>query len=142
MSTKIIVTSVGVPVNRVHHDILMLLNEAFREGAFVAIIPELILTSYVGPDLEEYQLQAQTVLLSTSSQEEERQSSRIIALSFSVTVIVIAGLVTWFSFPLVRQELAESVVAFFKRRRQPTNVEENALIVHSQGDRLTDGISH
>eukprot|EP00985_Skeletonema_marinoi_P028923 scaffold26306_cov116-Skeletonema_marinoi.AAC.1 len=134
LSTKILVTSVGVPTSVVHRDVLMLLNDAFKEGAFVGIIPELILTAYVGPDPEEYQLQAQPATSSTSIQEGESQSSRVIALSFSLTVILIAGLIAWFSFPLVRQELVKGAVTCCTRRRQPEGVEENALIVY-QGDR-------
>jgi hypothetical protein len=132
-STKLLVTSVGVPVNKVHSDVLMLLNDAFKEGAFVEIIPELILTAYVGPDPEEYQLPAQTKA-SPSSQEGGSNSSRVVALSFSITVVVIAGLVAWFAFPLVRQELIKGAVTCCTRIRQPQGVEENALIVY-QGDR-------
>jgi hypothetical protein len=141
LSTKLLVTSIGVPVNKVHSDVLMLLNDAFKEGAFAEIIPELVLTAYVGPDPEEYQLQAQTTMssASTSSQEGESISSRIFALSFSITVVVIAGLVAWFAFPLVRQELVKGAVTCCTRRRQPEGVEENALIVH-QGDRETDDV--
>lgn len=130
LSTKLLVTSVGIPVNTVHRDVLLLLNDAFREGAFVAIIPELILTAYVGPDPEEYQLQAPSVMSPTSGPEGGSQSSRVIAWSFSVTAIVIAGLIAWFSFPLVRQELVKGTVKCCTRRRRPEGVEENALIVY------------
>lgn len=139
LSTKILVTSVGVPVNKVHRDVLMLLHDAFKEGAFVGLIPELILTAYVGPDLEEYQLQASSIMTPTISQEGGNQSSRVVAVSFSLTVIVIAGLIAWFSFPLVRQELVKGAVTFCTRRRQPQGVEENALIVY-HGDGESDDV--
>ena len=139
LSTKLLVTSVGVPVNKVHRDVLMLMNDAFKEGAFVGIIPELILTAYIGPDLEEYQLQAPSIMSPTRNQEGESQSSRVVALTFSLTVIVIAGLMAWFSFPLVRQELVKAAATYCTRRRQPEGVEENALIV-AQGDGETDDV--
>lgn len=138
LSTKILITSVGVPVNKVHRDVLMLLNDAFKEGAFVGLIPDLILTAYVGPDLEEYQLQASSKMTPTSSQEGGSQSSRVVALSFSLTVIVVAGLIAWFSFPLVRQELVTGAVTFCTRQRQPQGVEENALIVHQNDGEADD----
>lgn len=130
LSTKLLVTLVGVPVNTVHRDVLLLLNDAFKEGAFVSIIPELILTAYVGPDVSQYESQVPSVMSSTGSPEGGSLSSRVIALSFSVAAIVIAGLIAWFSFPLVREELVKGTVKCCTRRRRPRGVEENALIVY------------
>ena len=130
LSTKLLVTSVGLPVNTVHRDVLLLLNDAFKEGAFVSIIPELILTAYVGPDPEEYQLQSPSAVSSTGNQEGGSQSSRVIALSISITVIVILGLIAWFSFPLVRKELVKGTLKCCPRRRQRESLEESALIVY------------
>ena len=126
LSTKLLVTSVGVPINKVHSDVLMLLNDAFQEGAFVDIIPELLVTSYLGPDPEEFVVE--TVALPPSNSEGgTKKSSRTIAVSFSIVVVVLAGLVACFSFPLARQELFKSVACCKGRSRQ-THVEESALI--------------
>jgi hypothetical protein len=129
LSTKLLVTSVGVPINKIHSDVLMLLNGAFQQGAFVDIIPELLVTTYLGPDPEE--LVVETVALPPSNSEGgTKKSSRTIAVSFSIAVVVLAGLVlACFSFPLARQELFKSVFACCKRRyRQTHDVEESALI--------------
>jgi hypothetical protein len=125
LSTKLLVTSVGVPIIKVHSDVLMLLNDAFQEGAFVDIIPELLVTSYLGPDPEEF-----TVALPPSNSEGgTKKSSRTIAVSFSIAVVVLAGLVACFSFPLARRELLKSAFACCKRRSRHTHdVEESALI--------------
>lgn len=128
LDTKLLVTSVGVPVSKVHSDVLMLLNDAFKEGLFVDIIPDLILTNYLGPDPEEFRLQLEAMTLSSNTQQGIK-SSQAIAFSFCVTVIVLAGLAAWFAFPLVRQELFKSAHACFTRLRQPLGVEENSLIV-------------
>jgi hypothetical protein len=128
LSTKLLVTSVGVPIIKVHSDVLMLLNDAFQEGAFVDIIPELLVTSYLGPDPEEFVVE--TVALPPSNSEGgTKKSSRTIAVSFSIAIVVLAGLVACFSFPLARQELFKSAFACCKRRsRQTHDVEESALI--------------
>ena len=128
LSTKLLVTSVGVPINKVHSDVLMLLNDAFQEGAFVDIIPELLVTSYLGPDPEEFVVETVAVPPSTS-EGGTKKSSRTIAVSFSIAVVVLAGLVACFSFPLARRELFKSTFACCKRRsRQTHDVEESALI--------------
>lgn len=128
LSTKLLVTSVGVPINKVHSDVLMLLNDALQEGAFVDIIPELLVTSYLGPDPEEFVVE--TVALPPSNSEGgTKKSSRTIAVSFSIAIVVLAGLVACFSFPLARRELFKSAFACCKRRsRQTHDVEESALI--------------
>lgn len=127
LSTKLLVTSVGVPINKVHSDVLMLLNDAFQEGAFVDIIPELLVTSYLGPDPEEFVVE--TVALPPSNSEGgTKKSSRTIAVSFSIAVVVLAGLVACFSFPLARRELFKSVACCKRRSRQTHDVEESALI--------------
>ena len=126
LSTKLLVTSVGVPINKVHSDVLMLLNDAFQEGAFVDIIPELLVTSYLGPDPEEFVVVA---LPPSNSEGGTKKSSRTIAVSFSIAIVVLAGLVACFSFPLARRELFKSAFACCKRRsRQTHDVEESALI--------------
>ncbi len=127
LSTKLLVTSVGVPINKVHSDVLMLLNDAFQEGAFVDIIPELLVTSYLGPDPEEFVVE--TVALPPSNSEGgTKKSSRTIAVSFSIAVVVLAGLVACFSFPLARRELFKSFACCKRRSRHTHDVEESALI--------------
>ena len=132
LNTKLLVTSVGVPLNKVHSDVLMLLNDAFEEGAFVDIIPELLVTSYLGPDPEEFQLKSETIASSPppSNSEGGSKSSRVIAVSFSIAVVVLAGLVACFSFPLARQELVKHAFACCKRTRKTQQgfEEKNALI--------------
>ena len=125
LSTKVLVTSVGVPINKVHSDVLMLLNDAFQQGAFVDIIPELLVTSYLGPDPEEF---VETVLPPSNTEGGTKNSSRTIAVSFSIVVVVLAGLVACFSFPLARRELFKSVACCKRRSRQTHDVEESALI--------------
>jgi hypothetical protein len=102
----------------------MLLNDAFQQGAFVDIIPELLVTSYLGPDPEEFVVVA---LPPSNSEGGTKKSSRTIAVSFSIAVVVLAGLVACFSFPLARRELFKSVACCKGRSRQ-THVEESALI--------------
>jgi hypothetical protein len=44
------VSSIGVPVAKVHSDIIEILSYAIREETFVDFIPELLTTTFLGPD--------------------------------------------------------------------------------------------
>ena len=50
LSTKLFVSSVGVPISKVYSDIIGMLSYAIREETFVDFIPELLATSFLGPD--------------------------------------------------------------------------------------------
>ena len=51
LSTKLLVTSNdGASISEAHRDILTVLQDAFDEGTFIEFIPELITSSYLGPE--------------------------------------------------------------------------------------------
>ncbi|KAL3770554.1 hypothetical protein ACHAWU_007826 [Discostella pseudostelligera] len=54
--SKLLVTSVGVPNVEAHHDILLVLNDLFKEKRVVEVMPEVLATSYLGPDPKELEL--------------------------------------------------------------------------------------
>lgn len=54
--SKLLVTSVGVPNVEAHHDILLVLNDLFKEKRVVEVMPEVLATSYLGPDPNELEL--------------------------------------------------------------------------------------
>jgi hypothetical protein len=50
LNTKLLITSIGMPPQKMHHDILLILANAFKENVFIEFIPELITAVYLGPD--------------------------------------------------------------------------------------------
>lgn len=56
LSTKLLVTSIGMPVSKVHSDVLDVLSYALRDKSFVDFIPELSSISFLGPDPESLKL--------------------------------------------------------------------------------------
>jgi hypothetical protein len=51
-STRLMITSMGLPVSDVHHEILHLISNAMNNGTFVESVPDLIKTVYLGPQLD------------------------------------------------------------------------------------------
>jgi len=51
-STRLLVSSVGLPVSDVHHEILHLISVALNNGTFVENVPDLFKTVYLGPQLD------------------------------------------------------------------------------------------
>jgi len=51
-STRLVITSMGLPVPDVHHEMLHLISVALNSGTFVENVPDLIKTVYLGPQLD------------------------------------------------------------------------------------------
>ena len=51
-STRLLITSIGLPASNVHHEILNLISNALNNGTFVENVPDLIKTVYLGPQLD------------------------------------------------------------------------------------------
>eukprot|EP00970_Alexandrium_tamarense_P009421 scaffold1880_cov207-Alexandrium_tamarense.AAC.3 len=51
-NTRMLVTSVGVPIHNVRNKILAVLADALNNGTFVEYIPEIVTTAYLGPEVE------------------------------------------------------------------------------------------
>lgn len=50
MKTRFFVASAGVPSWKIHRDVLLVLERALGGSTFGEFIPELVTTSYLGPD--------------------------------------------------------------------------------------------
>ena len=51
-STRLVISSIGLPVSDVHHEILHLISVALDNGTFVESVPDVIKTIYLGPHLD------------------------------------------------------------------------------------------
>lgn len=91
LSTKLLVTTKNTAVSDVHNDILTVLMEAMNNDTFVSLLPELMFTSYLGPDIVREVSIAKTV-----SAEEEIESSPsnthgVVLVAISAFLILITG---------------------------------------------------
>lgn len=112
LTSKMLVTSVGVSVADVHRDILEVLADGFRENVLIEFLPELLSTSYLGPDLD-------AIALSSSGTEESGEasgsnSSVVAAVLFSVFFAVLGA---YFAFPMIGKIDVNKVISFYMRRR-------------------------
>jgi len=93
LNTKLLITSSGLSTSDVHRDILSVLQEAFKEGVFTEFIPELITTSYLGPEFEVF-----SFVESEETINEESNAAGIIfrvscafLILFGVSVLVLVA---------------------------------------------------
>lgn len=133
-----------------HHDILAVLHEAFNENVFAEFIPELMGTSYLGPDLE-----ALTLAETSGSAEEAAPldgmggksppKTTIIVLSLGCIVMLLKAL-SCVAFPTTRRVAFGKVISYYRQKRHralPTcsglSVEEELngpLVQYSDGSKV------
>jgi len=92
-STRLIVSSVGLPVSDVHHEILHLISNALNNGTFVESVPDLIKTVYLGPQLDS---SASATTVSDDHGEvvvDEKQSMWSLVFFVPIVVLGVIGIV-------------------------------------------------
>ena len=93
MSSKLFVSSIGVPISKVHSDIIEMLSYAIREETFVDFIPELLTTTFLGPDPEALTLDSENAVINTG--RSDSINAWVIALSvvgFSIVLLLLVSL--------------------------------------------------
>ncbi len=109
-------TSVGVPISTVHDDILTILSDAFRENIFLEFIPELLATSYLGPDPD-------AVLLSAEAEDVvddvESGASKSLIVAFSVgCALLLLKLIFCIAFPTAPKVAYGKVMSHYQSKEQ------------------------
>ena len=93
LSSKLVVSSIGVPISKVHSDIIEMLSYAIREETFVDFIPELLTTTFLGPDPEALTLDSENAVINTG--RSDSINAWVIALSvvgFSIVLLLLVSL--------------------------------------------------
>lgn len=93
LSSKLFVSSIGVPISKVHSDIIEMLSYAIREETFVDFIPELLTTTFLGPDPEALTLDSEIIAINTG--RSDSINAWVIALSvlgFSIVLLLLVSL--------------------------------------------------
>jgi hypothetical protein len=112
LTNKLLVTSVGVPIPEVHREILLLLSDAFQESIFVEFIPELVTTSYLGPDPEALIIDTGNAL------KAENATSKALVVVFSIGLAMcIIKILFCIAFPKGPTIVVEHVKATYDKVR-------------------------
>lgn len=139
--SKLLVTSVGpAPTQEVHRDVLMVLEDAFKEGAFTEFIPELVTTSYLGPDIDAATLSAEAS--SDAIDAGYGGSHQALAIIFSASCIALV--VAYIALPAATpRAVVDKAVAYLRLKRhkplptcsgpasQEVMVDDGALVPYS-----------
>jgi len=121
LNTKLLVTSSGdTPVSEVHHDVLAVLSDAFREDTFTEFIPELIDTSYLGPDPEAVTLSGKPRSSDETMPLEGKGGTGstktvVILLSLGCAVLLLKA-ISCFAFPTTRVVDFRKVLSYYGHR--------------------------
>ena len=94
LNTRLLVTSIGAPISKVHTDILTVLSDAFRENIFIEFIPELLDTSFLGPDPEAMTVSAAAADADDSADADNAAGSDttrtwVVALTIGCSMLII-----------------------------------------------------
>ena len=92
LTTRLLVTASGAAMAEAHEGVLTVLANAFSENIFTEIIPELMSTSYLGPDPEALALSKDTQpdkIHETSVGGGTGQSSNTVAIIMSLGCVVL-----------------------------------------------------
>ena len=86
LNTKLLITSIGMPPQKMHHDILLILADAFKENVFIEFIPELITAVYLGPDPDILVSSAAggTVETNIESEKDDVSSKTTVIILFAI----------------------------------------------------------
>lgn len=93
LNSKLLVTSIGVSISKIHSDIITVLSDAFRENIFIEFIPELLDTFFLGPDPEAMTLSASAADADDSADADNSGSATIktwvVALSIGCSMLIL-----------------------------------------------------
>jgi len=115
LNTKVLVTSMGVSVSDIHRDILAVLKDAFEENILVEYTPEILTTSYVGPDPDAMNL--------PGAENEQMtdigrgSSKKTLAILISVCcMIFMLRIMMCVAFPETRRMALDKASLFYRRK--------------------------
>lgn len=108
LNSKLLVSSTGAPISEVHHDILMVVSDAFREHVFLEFIPELVGTAYLGPDPDALMLSAKET--DDTNVESGSGSSNTVTIIISVCcAVLLVAVIACAAFPKARKQVFDKV---------------------------------
>ena len=99
-STRLLITSVGLHVSDVHHEMLHLISNALNNGTFVESVPDLIKTAYLGPQLDS-SASATTVSDDHGEDVVDNTKQSMWSLVFFIPIVVL-GVIGIVFFPYQR----------------------------------------
>ena len=110
-TTLYVTTSPGADGPRVHRDVLTVLDDALRGDAFVGAVPDVVVTSYLGPDPE-------AASLAPLDGPDPLSRARVagIALAATLCVAVLAVSAAIYGLPLARRGALFRVVNYHRQR--------------------------
>jgi hypothetical protein len=107
LNTKLLVSSIGAPISKVHSDILSVLSGAFRDNSFVYIIPELLDTSFLGPDPEALTLSASKADAINGGSEVVKTWVVALSIGCSMLILIIVSMYIAFLLRSKQQKLKQ-----------------------------------
>ena len=116
LETELLVTTTSdIPVLEVHRDILKTLEAAFDENLFAELIPEVVTTSYLGPEPDSLDL----VLLQAEKGAAESGSSSSNTVAVIVSFVCVMLLLAFAVFPSsLKMNTFNKVVEYYNRRNK------------------------
>jgi len=98
-STRLVISSFGLPLSAVHQEILHLISNALNNGTFVESVPDLIKTVYLGPQLDSSA--AATVSDDHGEAIVDKKKQSMWSLVFFIPIVVL-GVIGIVFFPYQR----------------------------------------
>ena len=131
LTTELLVTTNtnnGVPISQVHRDILTVLEDALKENVFTEFIPEVVTTSYLGPNPEAVTLSSEETANVQASEHSGGTSMKTLAVAiFSLgCALILLKLVACSVFPATtttkkkRESMCgtfDKIIQYYKRKR-------------------------
>lgn len=115
LSSKLLVTTTHSSVSEVRVGILNVLKDAFTKGIFAESVSEVVLATYLGPDAT---ASSSSILASDALADDSLEGSIVIAIMFSIAIVVAAAIWVCISSPLTRRELLDKVRSATKIRKR------------------------
>eukprot|EP00804_Cyclotella_cryptica_P010241 CCRYP_016705-RA/>CCRYP_016705-RA protein AED:0.19 eAED:0.19 QI:249/0.5/0.33/0.66/1/1/3/0/1773 len=116
LSTKLLITTTHSPVSEVHTGILKVLQDAFTTGTFAESVSDVVLATYLGPDVNT--LYASALATETLADNNSSEGNIVIAIMFSVTIVLAAAIWVCISSPLTRREVMDKIRSATTRRKR------------------------
>lgn len=115
LETELLVTTTSdIPILEVHRDILKTLEDAFEENLFAEHIPEVVTTSYLGPEPDSLDL-----VLEAEKGAAESSSSSSNTVAVIVSFVCVMMLLAFAIFPSsIKMNTFNKVVEYYNRRNK------------------------
>ena len=140
LNSKLLATAVGSTpeksTEKIHHDILEVLADAFKEGMFLEFLPEILTISFLGPDPNSPALPISSTTLDETMQiTTDHNSSSMAGILFSVSCgLLILKVLLCFAFPKSSRAAFQKVRSLFRSKKH-----HNELVSLKEEKVLDDG---